>query len=187
MPALDKLLTAVLVGFLLLIDGAPAQPPSGAQGSPSPGRALDRLSRMPPEQRKRLLEHLPPERRRRLEERLERYNALPPDERRRLLEQLEHFLRLPSEQQDAARRLFRRYTALPEDRRKLLHQEFQALRTLPPAERRARIESPEVRKRYSSMESRILKEYIELLPQESGQHDGPASKAANSPDQLSDE
>jgi len=142
---------------------AAARRPPGAVG-PRAGRALDHLSRMPPEQRRRLLEQLPPERRKRVEDQLERYNSLPPEERERLREQLERFRDLPPEQQEAARQVFRRFTTLPEDRRQVLQEEFRRLREMEPSERRARTNSEEFRSRFSSVEQQILRDYVELLP-----------------------
>lgn len=174
---MGQLLIATLLGAVLAAD-ARAQGARGSRGAPPPsGRALDRLSRMPPKDRRRVLERLPPERRQQLEERLERYNALPPDERQRLQDQLERFRTLPPERQEAARNLFRRFLSLPEDRRKLLREEFQHLRTLSPAGRQERLDSEEIRKRFSRAERDILEDYVKLLPPPDGNPDDSDSGA----------
>lgn len=161
----------LVAGWLLVwpLWGQPRRPPPAVQGRPGiagprAGRALDRLSRMPAEERRRLLEQLPPERRKRVEDQLERYNRLPPEERERLRQQLDRFGDLPPERQEAARRLFRRFTLLPEERRQLVQEEFRRLREMEPSERRARTNSDEFRSRFSSVEQQILRDYIELLP-----------------------
>lgn len=140
---------------------APARRPGIA--APRPDRALERLSRMSPEQRRRLLERLPPERRQRVEKQLEWYNSLTPDERDRLRQQLERFSDLPAERQDAARKLFRRFLTLSRERQQLLEEEFQRLGALEPAERLARLNSEECRSRYTQFERRLLQDYVDLL------------------------
>ncbi|MGC8794193.1 MAG: DUF3106 domain-containing protein [Bryobacteraceae bacterium] len=143
-----------------------ARPRAGPGPAARPGGAIERLSRMPPEQRRRLLERLPPERRQRLEQELERYHSLPPEEHEKLQEQLERFRSLPLEQQVATRKLFRRFLELPQDRRQALREEFARLRSLPPPQRRKRVASEEVRKLYNRRERQILEDYVELLPPE---------------------
>jgi len=160
--------TALLLALALVLPGLgqPRRGPGPAPGraaAPRAGRALDRLNRMPPEQRRRLLENLPPERRKRVEEQLEQYNRLPPQEREQLREQLERFRHLPPERQEAARRLFRRFNGFPEDRRTLLREEFGYLRELDPADRRGRINSDEFRSKYTLAEQQLLQDYSNLL------------------------
>jgi len=165
-----KFVAVLLLGAVALAPmyAQPRSRPGPAAGAirPPAGRALERLSRMPPEERKRLLQRLPPERRQRLEQQLERYSSLPPEERERLQEQLARFRNLPPERQQAARDLFRRFLALPDDRRLLVRDEFNHLRNLPPEDRRARLQSDQLRRLFTDKEVGILEDYVALLPQE---------------------
>lgn len=129
-----------------------------------PGKTvLDRLEKMSPEQRERVLSKLPPERRKKVEEGLERFHQLPPSEQERLRNRLERFDQLPPERQAAARRLFARFNQLPEERRQLLREEFQLLRKLEDQDRRARINSDEIRSRFTLAEQQLLQDFSNLL------------------------
>ncbi len=141
--------------------GPGARRPAAARPMPP---AFERLSKMSPEQRQRVLEKLPPERKKQVEQRLEQYNKLSPEERERLREQYDVFRSLPPERQDAARRAFHRFNNLPDDRRPVVRQEFQKLRALPDDERRARMNSDEFRNKYSRNEQQLLADMTELLP-----------------------
>ena len=143
--------------------GPRAGRPSGPGARLGPGPAImDRLERMTPEERRRVLDRLPPERKKLVEERLRQFNQLPPEERARLRQSLDRFGRLPPEQQEAARKLFSRFNRLPEDRRKLLAGEFRGLRQMAEAGRRARISSDEFRSRYTQAEQQLLQDLSKL-------------------------
>src|SRR5215467_11793844 len=90
-------------------------PFKGAKKLPGPNKqaALERFSRMTPDERQRALDRLPPERREKIEQQLRQYNSMSPVERR----QLEAFRDLPPERQETVRRIYRRMNNLPEDRR----------------------------------------------------------------------
>ena len=104
-----------------------------------PGRDLERFARMSPEERQEQLAKLPPERRRQIERRLERFRNLPPGQREELEQRLEAFRSLPQARQLAVRG------------------ELLNLRRMSPAERRARLDSPEVRQYFSPEEQRLLR------------------------------
>ncbi|MBI3282067.1 MAG: DUF3106 domain-containing protein [Acidobacteria bacterium] len=145
----------------LLAAPAWAQP----RRAPAPGlRAFERLRKMPPAQRQRVLEKLPPERRARLEAELENFNRMPAEQRQKLRKQYEEFRQLPPDQQDAARRLFRRFNTLPENRRPVVREEFLRFRTLTPEERRARINSDEFRNKYTRQEQQLLENLAKTMP-----------------------
>lgn len=148
--------------------GQGRRPPGGprvARPKPRPpGRTvLDRLERMSPEQRDRVLSNLPPERRKRVEEQLEQFHQLPPAERERLRDRLQRFRQLPPERQAAARKLFGRFGELPQDRRPLVAEEFRSLRQMEEADRRARVNSDEFRSRFSPAEQQLLQDFCNLL------------------------
>jgi hypothetical protein len=129
-----------------------------------PGKTvLDRLEKMTPEQRSRVLSKLPPERRKRIEEGLERFHQLPPSEQEQLRNRLERFDQLPPERQIAARRLFARFNQLPEERRQLVSEEFRRLRQMENQDRRAHINSDEVRSRFTLAEQQLLQDFAQLL------------------------
>jgi uncharacterized protein DUF3106 len=104
-----------------------------------PARDLERFAKMSPEERREQLAKLPPERRQQLERRLERYQNLPPEQREQLQRRYEAFQSLPPPRQLAVRG------------------ELLNLRRMSPAERRARLDSPEVRQYFSPEEQRLLR------------------------------
>jgi len=129
-----------------------------------PGAAiLERLERMTPEERRRVLNRLPPERRKRVEEGLESFRQLPPSEQERLRNRLERFGELPPERQAAARRLWARFNQLAEDRKPLVGEEFRVLRQLDDTDRRARINGDEFRSRFTLGEQQLLQDLSILL------------------------
>ena len=95
-----------LAAVLLLAAGCMYAQPKKAPLMPRPPRAnqnaLDRLNRMPPAQRQRVLDRLPPERKAKIESRLEKYNQLPQAQKDRLRAQTELFQSLPPEKQEKA-------------------------------------------------------------------------------------
>ncbi len=169
MRGLHSILLLSLAGCFAVLPAAeqPRRPGYAPRiGRPSAaraGKALDRLNRMTPEQRRRILENLPPDRRKRVEQRLDQFNSLPVQERQKLREQLERFRDLPPERQEAARRLFRKFNSFPEDRRLLLKEEFRVLQELDPAERGERINSDEFRSKYTLAEQQLLQDYSNLI------------------------
>lgn len=158
---------ALLAAFLLApaVLAQPRRNPAGPRaGRPlGPGPAvMDRIERMTPEERRRVLDRLPPERRKLVEERLKQFSQLPPEERARLRRRLDRFAQLPPQQQEAARMLFGRFNRLPEARRNLLAGEFQRLRQMEEAGRRARINSDEFRSKYTQAEQQLLQDLSKL-------------------------
>jgi hypothetical protein len=103
-------------------------------------REVERIEKMSPDQRRAELAKLPPERRQQMEQRLERLSKLTPEQRAALNKRYEKFQHLPPDRQDAVRN------------------EIQHLRSLPEAERKARLASDEVKKKFSSHEQQLLRE-----------------------------
>src|SRR5258707_4555757 len=101
-------------------------------------RAVERIEKMPPAQRRAELAKLPPERRQQMEQRLERLSKLTPEQRAALNKRYEQFQHLPPDRRDAVR------------------SEIQHLRSLPEAERKARLNSDDVKKRFSSHGQHLL-------------------------------
>jgi hypothetical protein len=162
------------VGLLAALTVAPAaalqvrRPPPGPRVVRPPMRPpgktiIDRLEKMAPAERDRVLSKLPPERRKKVEEGLQRFRQLPPSERENLGNRLERFGQLPPERQAAARRLFARFNLLPEDRKPLVGEEFQLLRQLEEADRRARLNRDEFRSRFTLAEQQLLHDFAKLL------------------------
>lgn len=73
---------------------------------------------------------------------------------------------MPPAQQKEVRRLAQAFRGLPADRRPVVRRELNTLRRLPEAQRDARIESPDFKKKYSSQEQEILRQSSALLPEE---------------------
>ncbi|MEP6534712.1 MAG: DUF3106 domain-containing protein [Bryobacteraceae bacterium] len=161
--------TIPLLAIFLLVPGlivAQSKKPNTLHPPRARLNAVDRLSRMTPEQRQRALAKLSPERRAILEDRLERYNQLPAAQKERLRAQTETFQSMPPERQEAVRKTFRQFNNLPDDRRKPVQQELRRLRSMAEPERSERMNSEAFHNRYSPDERQILENLAALVPPE---------------------
>jgi hypothetical protein len=126
-------------------------------------RQLEKFQRMTPQQRRRALNALPPERREMFERRLEEYRSLEPEERQRLARQLDNFRQLPPERQKAIRQMRRKLADMPAARRRMMAGEIQELRGLDEEARRERLNSAEVKERFSEEEREMLQDLSSVL------------------------
>jgi hypothetical protein len=150
-------MTAAMAATALPVSAQrPLQPKRGAKIHPRPRTQLELLQRMPPDQRRRVLDSLPPERRRALEQRLRQLDSMSPDERRQTRRLLDDFQNLPPERRQAVRRLFAAFNRMPPDRRALLRQEVRSLGRMTRLEREERMSGGDYRARYSELEQRWL-------------------------------
>jgi hypothetical protein len=119
---------------------APKQPQRPNTPAQIPDAQVNRLMKMSPEEREKVLGNLPPARRQALEQRLARLDQLPPEQKAEL------------------DRRFQEFQKLPPVRRQAVRDELQTLRGLRPVERRARINSPEFREQYSPEEIQLMRD-----------------------------
>ena len=129
-------------------------------------KQLDHLQKMSPEERRKALDALPQDRRELFERRLEEYRHLTPGERERLARQLNNFQQLPPERQKAIRQMRRQLSEMPPRRRRLIARELQELRALNEEERQSRLESSELRDRFSAEERQLLGDLSSVLEPE---------------------
>jgi len=159
-------LSALLAAPLCAQKKGPGPAAKIIQPNPKQGRnQLDRIRKMTPAERRRLMERLPPERQKAIADRLERFQQLTPEEREQLRHQYELFERLPQERREAMRRLYQRFNSLSEERRPLLREEFQSLQALSVEERQARMNSDEFRNKYTAAEQQLLSDMSKILPE----------------------
>lgn len=147
----------------ILILSAAFAVPSNAQGKFRGPAPVERLRRLPPAQRQKLLERLPPERRQRMERQLHELDQMSPQERQRLHDRYEMFRQLPPEKQDALRGAFKHFNGLPLDRREAIRKEMADLKNMKPAERRDRIQSDAFNERYSLEEQQVMRRFFRVL------------------------
>ncbi|MBV8845033.1 MAG: DUF3106 domain-containing protein [Bryobacterales bacterium] len=103
-----------------------------------PGKQIEQLRKMSPEERQRALSNLPPERRQQVEKQLDRLDKLPPEQRQVLDQRYEKLQSFPPPRQRAVR------------------QELQSLRSMPFAERQARLHSDEFKQQFSPEERELI-------------------------------
>lgn len=143
---------------------------------------MERLNRMNPEERERLLKGLPPARRTALEDRLRRYEEMPPAAKERLRRDYDDFQSLTPEKQDEARKLFHRLSQVPEERRRDLRREIIRLRNMRPERRDARMGSDRFRSEFNDDERQVLQGLVDVLPNSAPPPGtGPVSRPAQSP------
>lgn len=137
--------------------------PLNAQGGFRGPAPVERLRRLPPAQRQKLLERLPPERRQRMERQLQELDQMTPGERQRLHDQYENFRHLPPEKQEALRGAFRRFNSLPPERREAIRKEMADFKSMTPLQRRERIQSDSFNERYSLEEQQVMRRFFRVL------------------------
>src|SRR5579884_1737175 len=146
---LTRLICAAALALSVCAPAASAQDDASGRemrrAQRSPIDQLDRLMRMSPEDREKLLSTLPPMRRRNIERRLERYSRLSPEQRELLRSEYRWFHDLPPDKQIQLRRAFARFALQPPDRQDAMRAELEQLRSMPPAQRWERMGSPEFR------------------------------------------
>ncbi len=129
------------------------------------------LREMSPAEQERFLagsprfQRMPLPRQQMIRERLKEWNALTREQKGRMREREEIFLSLSPAQRQEARELFPRWRALPPERREALLQAFRRMRDLPHAQRQKFLASPEVEKRFSPEERKVLSGLGQLLCQ----------------------
>lgn len=123
---------------------------------PAASSAIERFSRMSPQQRDRLFEGMPPERRRQIEERIDQYQRMTPEERQAMEERLRAFESLTPEQQERARRVYRRFADLPADRRRAIQDELRSLESMTTERRRERVASADFESQFPLYERRLM-------------------------------
>jgi hypothetical protein len=138
--------------------GGRRQPPR------SPMDQLDRLMRMPPEQREQVLSRLPPQRRQNLEKRLERYSRLSPEQRELVRAQYNWFHNMPPEKQFELRKAFGRFVNQPPERQDAMRDELEQLRAMRPPQRWQTMGSPDFRNRFNPNERDIIGRIADLMP-----------------------
>lgn len=149
----------------------PAHPPPSAkaprQDQNGPAHApIEEFARMSPEERQKALAKLPPERAEKLQKQLNDYNKMNPEQQAAAREQLDAFRNLPPARQEKLRKVFSKFSGEPAERQQEMRQELNQLRELPEADRRARLNSPEFKRRFNNNERKIVREMTDLLPNE---------------------
>lgn len=128
-------------------------------------RILDRLSRMAPADRERLLSRMPEGRRRRVETNLKRLEAMSPEQREKLAQQLRSFRAMSPERRQRLRDLTRELGALPQERRGVVRNEFVKLQRMPEDERIPYVESDTFEKGFSLAERELILNLVEIAPE----------------------
>lgn len=124
---------------------------------------MERLNRMKPAERERLLAHMPPERRNLVERRLRKFAELPPEARDRLHDEYTRFQQLPPEKQENLRKLFKQFSGIEEGRQRTLRRELVRLRNMPAERRTQRMNSERFRTEYDESERKLLENLTGIL------------------------
>lgn len=140
----------------------PANPPGIVKPKP-PRDLFERLQRMTPEQRERMLGRLPPEKREMILDYLKKYEQLQPSERSLLRQQYQRFQELPPERQQQVREFFDEMKQLPPEKRRQLMRAASFLSHAPPEKRREVLNSPRFRSRFNTREQQLLRQAIEVM------------------------
>lgn len=117
---------------------------------------MERLLRMSPAEREKILDRYPPAQRQRIEKQLNDIRAWPTADQQRAKARLERLNSLPIVRQNQVKRSANQFKLLPDDRKVQINQELHRMSTLPDEERRAYMNTEEFRNRYSANEQQIM-------------------------------
>ncbi len=139
--------------------------PVFAQDPGGPGlQLIERLNRMSPAERRKLLNRMPSDRRMMLEKRINNLNSIKPEAREKARKDYEYFQQLPPEKQKEARRILKQIADLPEDRRKLVRGGIHNLRQQSPEIVQRRMSSKTFNERFNEDERKLIREALDALP-----------------------
>jgi hypothetical protein len=154
--------------FLAVAAASPARSQQEREGAATeqkpPVNPIDRWNRMSPEERERELAKLPPERAKLIRQRIWRYNQMHPEEKQALRRRYQTFSQLPPEERQIVRDRFRELRQLAPARQTIVHREVEHVRQLPEAQRRALMDTPEFRSKFSPPERQIIRDLSTFLP-----------------------
>ncbi len=143
-----------------------AAPKSGTQRETGaqPGKQIDRLRNMSPEEREKVLSRVPAERRQNIERRLGELQKLPPATVDRIRTRQELLNSFPPPRQNQIKKSVQQFLNLPEERRDALNRELQKMAPLPDDERRAYMNTEEFRNRFTASEQQMMGNLIAITP-----------------------
>lgn len=142
------------------------QPPS----RPHLAQWLRQHQNMSPQQQQRALRNepgfnrLPPQRQQRLLNRLQQVDAMPPLQRERTLQRIEALERLSPQQRAQVHSAMQEVASLPPQRQRMLHKAFRDLSHVPLEQRKAALDSPQLRRQFSDRERQILITVMRVQP-----------------------
>ncbi|MCX6613471.1 MAG: DUF3106 domain-containing protein [Acidobacteria bacterium] len=125
---------------------------------------IERLNRMSPAERQKMLNRMPADRRQILEKRINNLNSIRPEAREKLRKDYEYFQQLPPEKRDEARRTLKQIADLPDERRKLVRGAVHNLRQQPSELRDRRLASRAFEQRFNEDERKLIREALSVLP-----------------------
>jgi hypothetical protein len=134
-----------------------------------PGKWVEKLHNMSPEEQQRFLEnneefnHLPPARQEQIRNNLERWNRLTPEQRQQAEESWKALERMTPEQRSYVRNtLWPKWQALPQPRRQIINQHLAMLRNMSPTTQQAALSDPKFVAGLSPDEQSMLRELNSL-------------------------
>ena len=125
---------------------------------------LDRLSKMDPAEREKLLSKLPPQRRRWAEESLQRFEKMPPERRRALEQRFQQFSQMTPERQQHLRELMRTLGQLPMERRQSIQAEFRKIKHMPVEDRLDYTSSSNFNEKFDEADRELLLDLVDTAP-----------------------
>ena len=159
------LIFAILVAGTGMVPGVNAQVRPGIRAARQIAEAqrradaqIERLLRMTPVQRERVLSAMAPDRRQRIEARLAELGHMNDNQRAKLGRQLQSFRDLPVADQQRLRGLAKQLNMMDLPRRRVVRRELLGLRAMADADRQTRLASDEFRRQFSTEERDLLEQ-----------------------------
>jgi hypothetical protein len=131
---------------------------------PVPTAQVQRFLRLTPKEREIAIDKMPVASQDALRKRLAAFDSLPAQEREHRLKLYEAISKLPKATQDLVNDRINEFQKLGQDRRVGIQRAYQLLSGKTEAERRAIVDSPEFKERFTPTEQRIVVDLVEYYP-----------------------
>ncbi len=129
-----------------------------------PDTAVGRFMSMNPQQREKALSKLPPEQQKRIRDRIDAFKQLPKEEQQKQLADLERFNQLPPAQKQTIRKDFQQFHSLPPDRKQAVYRELNHVGKMTDEQRTQYFQSEQFHNRFSPEEQEMVQN-LSLIPQ----------------------
>jgi hypothetical protein len=146
------------------VAGAKGQPKAIPVIRPIPTAQVQRFLRLTPQEREIAIDKMPVASQDLIRKRLAAFDSLPPQERERRLKLFDAMSKLPKETQDLVNERLNDFQKLGPDRKLGIQRAYQLLSGKTEAERRAIVDSPEFKERFTPAEQRIVVDLVKYYP-----------------------
>jgi hypothetical protein len=144
--------------------GVPKAAPKGNVIRAIPGPVIQRFLRMTPQEREIAIDKMPVAQQEAIRRNVANFDALPAEERERRLRLFAAVSNLPRDQQDVVNQRIKEFQQLGPERKRAIQIAYFLLSGKTEDERRAIIDSPEFKERFTPTEQQIVTDLVKYYP-----------------------